>query len=54
MPGHSEIKGNEIADQLAKEAARQAETLHVEVQTVSIQDIKQASNQYQLQRLQTM
>ena len=32
--GRSEIKGNETADQLAKEVTRKAETLNVEVQKV--------------------
>ena len=46
--GHqnSEIKGNEIADQLAKEATLEAETLNVEVQTVSVQENKHARKQY--------
>jgi ribonuclease HI len=31
-PGHASIKGNEIADQLAKEAAKEAEALEVNTQ----------------------
>jgi hypothetical protein len=42
-PGHATIKGNEIADQLAKEAAKEAETLEVNTQVFTKQDIRKAA-----------
>jgi hypothetical protein len=42
-PGHASIKGNEIADQLAKEAAREAEALEVSTQVFTKQDIRKAA-----------
>ena len=42
-PGHASIKGNEIADQLAKEAAKEAEALEVNTQVFTKQDIRKAA-----------
>jgi ribonuclease HI len=41
-PRHASIKGNEIADQLAKEAAKEAEALEVNTQVFTKQDIRKA------------
>ena len=45
-PGHSAIAGNKIADQLAKEAAKEAETFTDDRKFTSIADIKMASKKY--------
>ena len=42
-PGHTGIKGNEIADQLAKEAANEAEALEVNTQVFTKQYIRKAA-----------
>ncbi|MEW8544970.1 MAG: reverse transcriptase domain-containing protein [Candidatus Thiodiazotropha sp.] len=42
-PGHANIKGNEEADRLAKEASSEAATMTSESQVVTIADIKQAA-----------
>ena len=42
-PGHASIKGKEIADQLAKEAAKEAEELEVNTQVFTKQDIRKAA-----------
>ena len=45
-PGHSAIAGNEIADHLAKEAAKEAETFTDNRKFTSIADVKMASKKY--------
>ena len=45
-PGHSAIAGNEIADHLAKEAAKEAETFTDDRKFTTIADIKMASKKY--------
>ena len=45
-PGHSAIAGNEIADHLAKEAAKEAETFFDDRKFTTIADIKMASKKY--------
>ena len=42
-PGHANIKGNEEADRLAKEASTEAATMTSESQIVTMADIKQAA-----------
>jgi ribonuclease HI len=42
-PGHASIKGNEIADQLAKEAAKEAEALELNTQVFTKQDIRKTA-----------
>ena len=42
-PGHAIIKGNEIADQLAKEAAKEAEAWKLNTQTFTKEDIRKAA-----------
>ena len=42
-PGHANIKGSEIADQLAKEAAKEAEALELNTQVFTKQDIRKAA-----------
>jgi ribonuclease HI len=42
-PGHASIKGSEIADQLAKEAAKEAEALELNTQVFTKQDIRKAA-----------
>lgn len=42
-PGHANIKGNEEADRLAKEASCEAATMKSETQVVTIADVKQAA-----------
>ena len=39
-PGHSEVTGNDVADELAKEAAMEAKELGEETRYVTVQDIK--------------
>jgi ribonuclease HI len=41
-PGHASITGNETADQLAKEAAKEAEALELNTQVFTKQDIRKA------------
>ena len=45
-PGHSSIAGNEIADHLAKEAAKEAETFTDDRKFTSIAEVKMASKKY--------
>ena len=45
-PGHSAIAGNEIADHLAKEAAKEAETSTDDRRFTSIADVKMAFKKY--------
>ena len=45
-PGHSAIAGNEIADHLAKEAAKEAETFTDNRKSTSIAEVKMASKKY--------
>ena len=42
-PGHANIKGNEEADRLAKEASCEAATMKSDTDVVSMEDIKQAA-----------
>ena len=42
-PGHANIKGNEEADRLAKEASSEAATMSDETQTVTMADVKQSA-----------
>ena len=42
-PVHASVKGNEIADQLVKEAAKEAEALEVSTQVFTKQDIRKAA-----------
>ena len=48
--GLIDIRGNEIADKLAKETAYKAITHDKNTQMVSVKEIKQASKQRQLHR----
>jgi ribonuclease HI len=41
-PGHASITGNETANQLAKEAAKEAEALELNTQVFTKQDIRKA------------
>jgi ribonuclease HI len=41
-PGHANIAGNEIADQLAKEAAKESMSLNEQYNVITMSDVKQA------------
>ena len=43
-PGHAEIKGNEEADKLAKEATKEAESMTDDGACISQSELKQAAN----------
>jgi hypothetical protein len=51
-PGHASIKGNEIADQLVKEAAKEAEALEVTTQVFTKQDIRKAARDVVMKKWQ--
>ena len=42
IPGHANIAGNEIADQLAKEAAKKSMSLNEQYNVITMSDVKQA------------
>jgi hypothetical protein len=42
IPGHANIAGNEIADQLAKEAAKESMSLNEQYNVITMSDVKQA------------
>ena len=42
-PGHADVQGNEIADSLAKEAAKEAQELDKNTSVLTNQDIKKAA-----------
>jgi ribonuclease HI len=42
-PGHASITGNETAGQIAKEAAKEAETLELSTQVFTKKDIRKAA-----------
>ena len=42
-PGHADIQGNEFADRLAKEAAKEAQDLDQNTSVLTNQDIKKAA-----------
>jgi hypothetical protein len=42
-PGHASITGNDTADRLAKEAAKEAETLELSTQVFTKKDIRKAA-----------
>ena len=42
-PGHADIQGNEVADRLAKEAAKEAQDLDQNTSVLTNQDIKKAA-----------
>ena len=42
-PGHADIQGNEDADRLAKEAAKEAQNLDQNTSVLTNQDIKKAA-----------
>ena len=44
-PGHAQIKGNEIADKLAKEAAKEATEMESESTMTSHEDIRKAAHE---------
>jgi len=52
-PGHAEVNGNEIADNLAKEAAKEAETIVIDNQTITKQDVKKAARESVTKKWQT-
>ena len=47
-PGHGEIKGNEEADKLAKEASKEAELMTDERTCISQPELKQAAKNHSL------
>ena len=47
-PGHAEIKGNEEADRLAKEASKEAESMTEEDKTISQAEFRQAAKTHGL------
>jgi hypothetical protein len=42
IPGHANIAGNEITDQLAKEAAKESMSLNEQYNVITMSDVKQA------------
>ena len=44
ITGHANIAGNEIADQLAKEAAKESMSLNEQYNVITMSDVKQAVN----------
>ena len=42
-PGHSSIRGNELADRLAKEGAKEAETMEEKSPITTLEDVKTAA-----------
>lgn len=52
-PRHAEVNGNEIADNLAKEAAKEAETIVIDNQTITKQDVKKAARESVTKKWQT-
>ena len=42
IPGHANIAGNEIADQLAKKAAKESMSLNEQYNVITMSDVKQA------------
>ena len=46
-PGHSSIAGNDVADRLAKQAAKEASSQPEEMRNTSLQDVRQAAEQSQ-------
>ena len=42
-PGHADIQGNEVANRLAKEAAKEAQDLDLNASVLTNQDIKNAA-----------
>ena len=42
IPGHANISGNEIADQLAKEATKESMSLNEQYNVITMSDVKQA------------
>ena len=51
-PGHADIEGNEIADKMAKEAAKEAETLNPSFNIITKSDIKRAVKESTLKKWQ--
>ena len=47
-PGHAEIRGNEEADRLAKEASKEAESMSDENKYISLAEFKQAAKAHGL------
>ena len=47
-PGHAEIKGNEEADKLAKEASKEAESMTGEGSCISQSELNQAAKSHGL------
>ena len=42
IPGHANIAGNEISDQLTKEAAKESMSLNEQYNVITMSDVKQA------------
>ena len=42
IPGYANIAGNEIADQLAKEAEKESTSLNEQYNVITVSDVKQA------------
>lgn len=42
-PRHSDIKGNELADELVKEAAKEAMDMEEDIVVVTLEDVKSAA-----------
>jgi hypothetical protein len=42
IPGYANIAGNEIADQLAKEAEKESTSLNEQFNVITVSDVKQA------------
>ena len=53
-PGHANVRGNEIADKLAKEAAKEAENMSNDSHnTITKQDVKKAARDYVINKWQS-